>query len=422
MKRVPLFLALASGITLTGTSPAAMPTVEELWALVQQQQATIEELERRLLETERRTREQAEQIEATADVVEEVAGEPAAVSRTRVGGYGELHYNNLSNDGTGADKEEADFHRFILYLGHEFNESIRFFSELEIEHALVGDGGPGAVELEQAYIEMDLGREHRLRAGLDILPIGFINPTHEPNTFYGVERNPVESEIIPTTWWEAVLGANGELARGWAYNLVLHSGLSVDTTGGSAWRIRSGRGKVAQAEAGDGAVTATLAWRGMPGLEIGAAVQYQSDITQGKFTESIPAWLFEGHLDYRYRGFGLRALYARWELEEGPAGTGPKAISADRQAGWYLEPSYRFALPGGLVPGELGVFGRYSVYDARNEQAVLRYVTYAQSNVGLNWWPHPGVVFKFDYQWQEVDDLVKKSYDGFNLGLGYQFY
>ena len=53
-------------------------------------------------------------------------------SATRVGGYGELHYNNLSN-GNGVNKKEIDLHRFVLFINHDFNDKIRFFSEVEID-------------------------------------------------------------------------------------------------------------------------------------------------------------------------------------------------------------------------------------------------------------------------------------------------
>jgi hypothetical protein len=73
----------------------------------------------------------------------------AAGSNT-FGGYGELHYNNYRD---GDKKDEIDFHRFVLFYGHKFNDRLRFYSELEVEHALVEGGEEsGAVELEQAYI------------------------------------------------------------------------------------------------------------------------------------------------------------------------------------------------------------------------------------------------------------------------------
>jgi hypothetical protein len=119
--------------------------------------------------------------------------------RTTIGGYGEVHYNNLDGSGGASDKEEIDLHRFVLFVGHEFNEDIRFFSEIEYEHGVAGDGQVGEVEVEQAYVEFDLNDRHLARTGVALLPVGIINETHEPTTFYGVERNPVEKDIIPAT-------------------------------------------------------------------------------------------------------------------------------------------------------------------------------------------------------------------------------
>jgi len=30
------------------------------------------------------------------------------------------------------------------------------------------------------------------------------------------------------------------------------------------------------------------------------------------------------------------------------------------------------------------------------------------NNLGFTYWPHPDVVFKFDYQWQDADGLARK--------------
>jgi hypothetical protein len=422
------------GLLFTGYGAvlmAAPPSAEEMWEIIQQQQKTIEELKSKLEETDRKVTDtktrvdQTEQkVEATADAVEQqsASGSTAAswADRTSIGGYGELHYNNLKDQIGDDDLNRVDFHRFVLYFGHEFNDDIRMFSEIEIEHALAGDGAPGEVEVEQAWVELDMNNQHRLRAGLDILPIGIINQTHEPNTFYGVERNRVETEIIPTTWWEAGLGFIGELAPGWNYDVVAHSGLALPTTGSSAFRPRSGRLKVAEADDQDLALTGRLRYTGIPGLELGVSTQYQNDITGTADTLDISATLVEGHVDYKHSsGLGLRALYARWDMEGGGP-TGPVAFNAETLAGWYIEPAYRFAVPGG-VPGELGIFARYENYDERNQLTPNRFENFDRYVAGMNWWPHPNVVFKFDIQKEEADAQVARLLDGFNLGLGYQF-
>ena len=407
---------------------AQVPSPEQMWQIIQEQQKDIELLQAKLEETESLASQNSEAVDITANAVEQVAIDvnrrPDEYQRTSIGGYGELHYNNLSDDmlGDGDDAlDRTDYHRFVLYVGHEFTENIRFFSELEIEHSLAGDGAPGEVELEQAWVEMDLTEAHTARAGLDILPIGIINSTHEPDTFYGVERNKVESEIIPATWWEAGIGLYGELAPGWNYDAVIHSGLSVPTTGNSALRPRSGRAKVAEADDLAFASTGRIRYTGIPGLEIGISGQYQSDITGTADNIGIDATLLESHLIWQHHsGIGLKALYARWDFSDDPLLI-PDSINADSLDGWYLEPSYRFRLAGSSW-GDIGLFARYSQWDERNRiDGAHRFEEFTQLTTGINWWPHDNVVFKFDVQWEDADGIVDRTLDGINLGLGYQF-
>ncbi|MEK9765788.1 MAG: porin, partial [Thalassolituus sp.] len=136
------------------------------------------------------------QVNALADALDQQASASAG-NGVYLGGYGEMHLNlNQGSD------NEIDFHRYVLFVGKEFNDKVRFFSELELEHSLAGDGKPGEVELEQAYVEVDVADNTQVKTGLFLLPVGILNETHEPETFYGVERNNVEKRIIPTTWWE----------------------------------------------------------------------------------------------------------------------------------------------------------------------------------------------------------------------------
>ncbi|PCI18822.1 MAG: porin, partial [Piscirickettsiaceae bacterium] len=215
--------------------------------------------------------------EAIADSASGIKKLANWADKTALGGYGELHYNNLSGKGGASDKDEVDFHRFVLFFGHEFNDNIRFFSELELEHSISGDGKNGEVELEQAFIDFDLNENHTARAGLFLLPVGIINETHEPPTFYGTERNPIEKNIVPATWWAAGAGAHGQLGAGFSYDAYVHSGLAVP----SSFKIRSGRQKVSKAKANDLAATGRLKYTGIPGLELAISAQYQQNMGQG---------------------------------------------------------------------------------------------------------------------------------------------
>lgn len=351
----------------------------------------------------------ANEVEQLKDQIARDGGDGAASAQaaprqTTIGGYGELHYNNLETT------NQIDFHRFVLFFGHQFTDRIRFFSELELEHSLAGEGKPGEVELEQAYIEFDLAQQHAAKAGLFIVPVGILNETHEPPTFYGVERNPVETNIVPTTWWEAGLGLSGKLAPAWSYDLALTSGLNVPTTGANAYKIRNGRQKVANATANDGAVTGRIKWTGIPGIEWAATAYYQEDMTQGIGAAGTAASgaLLETHAIFTRGPFALRALYAQWDLDSAAAANGPSP-GRDKQHGWYVEPAIK------LTP-KLGVFARHAQWDNNAGSGSTTDTAQKQTNVGLNFWPHEQVVLKADVQ--QGENGVE---DGFNLGVGYMF-
>jgi hypothetical protein len=419
-KKTTLALSLMAAIS---TTQAATPTNDEMWTLLQQvqqqlsevkqqnQQLTVENetLKVKVDQTEHTANAAQEAAEAVAEATESAINSVSA-SKTTIGGYGELHYNSLDDKNGTADKDEIDFHRFVLFFGHEFNDRLRFFSEFELEHALAGNGDdkPGEVELEQAYIQYDLNDQHRVSAGLFLTPVGIINETHEPNTFYGTERNNVEKNIIPTTWWEGGAMLSGKLAEGFSYDVALTSGLDVSKDGSkTSYKIRDGRQKVAEAKAEDPAYTGRLKWTGIPGVELAASVQYQNDVTQGLDSTAGSATLLETHAVIEQGAFGLRALYATWDLD----GTGPAAEGYDEQTGWYIEPSYK-------INDKVGVFTRYSLWD--NQAGNSTDSEYTQWDIGLNWWIDPQVVVKLDYQ-DQSSPAGKTELDGVNIGLGYQF-
>jgi hypothetical protein len=410
-KSAPLIAVLLLTSTASQAQQGGAPTIEELWEIVQRQQAEIDELRRDLGEaratmaaTNDRVEETEARVEATGDYVETLAVADTG-TRTTIGGYGELHYNSTKSDA--GDSDEIDFHRFVLFFGHEFTDRVRFFSEFELEHSLAGDGAPGEVELEQAYVEYALTDNTSARTGLFLLPVGILNETHEPTTFYGVERNDVESIILPSTWWEGGAGLTGRLDSGFSWDLAMHSGLAMPTDGGSAFRVRSGRQKVAEAIASDPAYTARLKYTGMRGLELAASYQYQSDPSQVAGDGLDTGQLFTAHAIFQRGIFGLRALYAGWNFD----GFAVEAAGADKQDGWFVEPSLRFS-------EKWGIYARYEDLDAARDQD-----KFTQNEFGLNYWPVPGVVLKMDYRMREhsLPALAVRDFDSFSLGFGYNF-
>lgn len=349
---------------------AATPSNAELYEIIQAQQAQLEEL----------------------------SGSSASfATKLHLGGYGEVHYNNIKDD-----DDQVDAHRFVLFFGYDFSDNIRFRSEFELEHALSGDSKPGEVELEQAYIEIDSGENAVTKTGVFLVPVGFLNETHEPPTFYGVERNNVEKNIIPTTWWEAGVMYSARVNQSISYDVAVHSGLSLDTD----YKIRGGRQKVAEATANDMAATARIKYTGIQGVELGATLQHQADARQGADgSDSADATLIETHAAVNKGAFGARVLYATWDV----GGAGAKAVGRDEQSGYFLEGNYK-------TSETVGLFTRYSAWDNNAGNSADTETT--QVDLGVNYWLHPQVVFKADLF---KADTAGNETEGFNLGVGYQF-
>lgn len=405
-----MLITFALVLVLSATTAQAEVSNAELLARLESMQQQIDELKLELAQTKDQTDETDAKVEAVAEVMESAPPQVVEASRTTIGGYGELHYNNLSAEDPSKDLERLDLHRFVLFFGHQFNDKTRFYSEVEVEHAFVADTGgdtPGEVEIEQAFVEFDLRQNLYAKAGLFLIPVGILNETHEPDTFYGVERNDVENIIVPSTWWEGGAALNGRWGSGWNWDLAFTSGLEMSTTGSNAFRVRSGRQKVANAVASDGALTGRLRYLGIPGLLAAVTVQYQFDPSQVSNDGLDSGTLVEAHVDYQRDGFGLRALYARWDF----SGDAVEAAGADTQTGWYIEPSYR-------LNDKVGFYARYEDIDAARDRDKFN-----QWEVGLNWWPAKNVVIKFDYRDRShnLDSQNGRDFTGFDIGLGYSF-
>ena len=357
--------------------------------------------------------EEATQVaEAAAEAVESPLLE--GLQNLSIGGYGEVHYNNLDAEDDKNDKDEFDIHRFVLFFGYEFADNLRFFSEFEIEHGGVqssGDPLGGEVEIEQAYIEYDFNNSTSVLGGVFLLPIGILNETHEPNTFYGIERNNVENVITPSTWWAVGSMLTYVFDAGFKLEAAVHSGLKMPTTGSKAFRVRSGRQKASNEDGSHLAYTGAVTYTGVQGLEVGLALQHQDDATQTGGDGLDDGFLYAAHLAYTGNvsglGVGLRAYYAEWDFD----GEAIEAAEDDEQKGWYIEPS--------IKPMEnLGFFVRYEDVEGAREQD-----EFTQWNLGTNFWLHENVVLKVDYQDREHDEETSEDRDfkGYNLGIGWQF-
>ncbi|MEE8410179.1 MAG: hypothetical protein V3T05_11275 [Myxococcota bacterium] len=363
--------------------------------------------------------------------------------KTGIGGYAEMHYNHETKEGDADGNGTIDFHRLVIFLVHTFSNDLRFYSELEVEHAFAGGGGPGEVEIEQAFIDYRLaGDLLTLRAGIILVPMGIINQWHEPPVFHGVERPLVDKRIIPSTWREAGIGFVGAPAESVHYELYLVSGL--DPTGFSAKDgIRGGRQHVAKARANDFAVTGRLEYEPVLGVVVGASGYYgeAGDNAGALFTYTgaelelgVPVLGYSADARARWKGLEARALYARFDI-----GSTARLRNAYDGDGELIGPDVGSSLHGYYV--ELA-FDVLSLLD--HDQQLLPFARYESSDTmlhatranqfrrvpdaqeitdivfGISYRPVPAVVFKGDVI---LRDPVGADNDAtiVNLGLGVMF-
>lgn len=384
MKKSLVLLGLASSMAAS-VAVAASPEEQKIEDL----QSQIKELESRL--------------NLVADQVEQNQQGNSTMSRVSIGGYGEMHYNNLDVDGE--DFRELDFHRLVIFVGYQFNDRARFVTEIEVEHIIASAGNRGAVEVEQAYVEFDLNSNMNLQTGAILMPIGIINETHEPPTFYGVERPVIETTIIPTTWWSGGVKFAHRFDNGFSYDLMLSEGLKTEDPNSDPaaepFNLKLGKQKASFASAYDLAMTGRVKYA-RPGLELAAYAQYQPDLDQSaKQSYADDATLLGGHVIYQLGDFTGTLLYARWDL----SGDEAAAAGMDVQDGGYAQLSWK--------PLE-----KWGFFVRQNAWSQEEGVDQSQTDAGVNFYPYPNIVFKFDVQMQNDD---AGNADGFNLGFGYQF-
>jgi len=347
-----------------------------------------------------------------------------------IGGYGEALYTNYAelrqDEQPSGQTDEFDFLRAVFYVGYKFSDSILFNSEIEVEHASTDKNG--SVSVEFAYLEFQKRPEIGLRAGMLLVPVGFLNELHEPPIFYGARRPEVERLIIPTTWRENGAGFFGA-AGPFEYRAYAVVGLLSE--GFSASGIRGGRQKGSKSVAEDFALTGRLDYLGVPGLLLGGSF-YTGNSGQGSEADGQPIGgrvsLFDLHGQYEHRGLHVRALWARSTIGDVPLineqnGLAGTASVGELQTGWYVEAAFDVMT---LKPkGRWGIspYVRYEQLDTQKEvpagwESSGRY-DQDLLTAGIEVKPIPQVAFKLDYQWAQTE--ARTGVNRFNVALGYLF-
>ncbi len=399
----------------------------------------------KLAEIERRIDVLAGEIErlkigeaaATADTLEHGYGPAASkVYRTghgvAIGGYGEsifTHYDGRFDDGSRSDvTNRLDLARGVVYVGYRWNDRWLLNSELEWEHGNTEKGGEAAVEF--AYLDYLYRPALSFRAGFMLMPVGFINELHEPTVFLGAKRPDIETLIIPSTWREGGVGVYGEAGplsyRAYLVNALDASGFSAEEG------LHEGSAEGSNAKANDFAGVARLDYTPFPGLLLGAS-GYRGDTGQDLKTSegrsiAVGTSLFEGHLEWKWRGLELRVLAVQANLGD--------VAELDRALDLAGEQSIGSRLRGNYAQLGYDLFAR----SPHGQQALIPFARWESYNlqarvpagfgadpandvksltVGLVYRPFDSVVFKVDYQ--NYQNQARTGLDEVHVSLGYIF-
>lgn len=402
-------------------------------------QAKIDKLNAELEALKSEVKNLHSQTEAIATQQESASSTPATTTAATsdakttgatLWGYGEIKYNRPTDN---TSDTQMDLGRAVFGIGYRFDDKTRFVSEFEIEHAIASADDAGEMEVEQFYIDHQLTDSTHLKAGLFLIPAGLLNENHEPTNFYGVERNFVETAIIPTTWREGGLALFGTTDSGLAWDAGITT--TVDLGG---WDAASDEGRESPlgsihqelqlAKASNLGTYGALNYRGIPGFVVGGSV-FTSKVSQNNpdlgIADDSRMTLWDAHTRWTPGNWDLSALYAKGTFSNTQAinmtFVGFPTPVPKEFYGWYTQAAYKIWQNNGY---SLSPFVRYerfntaSAYeamppglgtDAANTESVVTY--------GGSFYLNPNVVFKLDYQhFEEASSLNR-----LNLGLGIAF-
>lgn len=341
--------------------------------------------------------------------------------------YGEINYNRPTRQQQNA---QADVRRFVLGYQHRFDDRTKVVTELEVEHAVSSADDPGEVEVEQAFIERQITPLWAMRAGLFLMPVGLLNENHEPTAFYGVERNFVETAIIPSTWREGGVQAVGTFDNGLTVQAGLTTGFDLNkwdatSTEGKESPLGSIHQEMSLAKSHDLAVFGAANWRGIPGLLVGGSL-FTGQATQGQaVAEKARVTLWDLHARWTPGRWDLSTLYTRGSISNTAALNTPlvgnPTLIPKSFDGFYVQGAYKVWSHEDYA---LSPFVRWERFNTARSYADLgpgltpdaaraeRVVT-----LGANFQVAQGIVVKADYQRFRENTEQNR----FDLGLGWSF-
>ncbi|MEO6638309.1 MAG: hypothetical protein ABIN25_08530 [Ginsengibacter sp.] len=368
--------------------------------------------------------------------------------KTVISGYGSAFYQRDFNAG----QSSVTLERAVLFVGHQFNNKISFFSELEVENAKVeGEEAGGEIAMEQAFLKFNLNRKQYLLAGLFVHRIVILNENHLPVNFNGVERPMVEQLVIPATWRELGIGFYGRSDKlPLNYSIALLNGLnSAGLEHGDG--IRSGRAEGSNALANNLAVTASLQynWKdfkfqisGYTAGTVGLSKRGADSLNLNSGAFGTPLYLADANVQYSKNAFSAKALVANIHYPgAGKVNTAYAKNIAENMYGAYAEIGYDWLYKPQAQQPAFITFVRYEVLDLNSSIPAPPKAIYDGTEkqqhliAGISYLPIPNVVIKTDvrllHTGAQNPALVinpapnardyQQSNTFFNVGIGYSF-
>lgn len=408
---------------------AAFASEAELMQRIEKLAAELEKVKAELAATKQKTDTVEKRQETMAAAAPASQGAASGAPQTVVTGYGEINYNHPTKD---ASKTQTDVRRAVIGIQHRFDDKTKLVSEFELEHSVTSKDDEGEVAVEQLYVEREFDNGLRAKAGLFLIPAGLLNTNHEPTAYYGVERNFVETAIIPSTWREVGVGLSSTLENGLSWDAGVTTGFDL-----TKWDAASEEGRESPlgaihqegqlAKSRDMSVHGALNWRGVPGLLLGGSVftGKMGHNTAGFAATDARLTLWDLHTRYTPGRWDLSAVYARGHISGVDAlnltfAGNPTPVPSSF-AGWYAQAAYQLWKSGDYA---LSPFVRYERFNTAKSYTPVPAGLGAATGpdekvvtVGANFRVGEGVVLKADYQ-KFYEDTTRNRV---NLGLGFAF-
>lgn len=365
-----------------------------------------------------------------------------------IGGYGEIAFTrNYFSDNVYRYSRPAEYAddpshgRFdiphaVVYIGYDFGKGWSLQTEFEFEHAGTGsavekeftEAGEwesevekgGEVELEQFWIQKNVGPWLNIRAGHLVVPVGGLNNSHEPLNYFTVYRPEGEFTILPSTWHDTGISLWGRLEH-WRYELLLTAGLDGFMFDRDNFVHYGAKSPYEYRVANQLGYAARVDNYSLKGLRAGLSAYYgrsmhnayPNDLHNTRYADIkghtfIAAFDFSykssriivrGNADYGYVGDAATISTIKRNLSSNNSPyrktpVGQNAVAAGMEAGYDIFPLF------GIEDGRFFVFSRYEYYDSYRPaigQQDYPYTDKHRMAAGFNYLPIPEIAIKGEY-------------------------